>query len=141
MFYELFTGGEVPPENLRAIAMCTNAFVSLSTLTLVNKLDEDQTSSNDNNKRHQSASSSVGHMGLCKISCEYLRLTGISSSICTMIFNMLDSVYGELSGNESYTSTTQVASDLQLMIDKPSKFLQGLDMEKLSVSGLPIAEV
>ena len=141
LFYELFTGGEVPPENLRAIAMCTNAFVSLSTLTLVNKLDEDQTSSNDNNKRHQSASSSVGHMGLCKISCEYLRLTGISSSICTMIFNMLDSVYGELSGNESYTSTTQVASDLQLMIEKPSKFLRGLDMEKLSVSGLPLIEV
>eukprot|EP00956_Cyclotella_meneghiniana_P030448 scaffold76682_cov82-Cyclotella_meneghiniana.AAC.8 len=141
VFYELFTGGEVPPEHLRAIAMCTNAFVSLSTLTLVDKLDEHQISSNDNNKRHQGSSSSDGHTGLCKLSCEYLRFTGISSPICSMIFNMLDSVYGDLSGIESYKNMIQVASDLQLMIDKPSKFLQGLDMEKLSVSGLPIAEV
>ena len=141
VFYELFTGGEVPSENLRAIASCENAFVSLSTLTLVNKIDEDQTNTNDSSKRHQGLSSSDGDMGLCKLSCEYLRLIGIASPVCNLIFNMLDSVYGDLSGNESYTNMAQVASDLQLMIDKPSKFLRGLDMDKLAISGLPISEV
>ena len=137
MLYELFTGGEIPPSNLRAIALCESAFVSLSTLTLVNNNSESDKNippSHGNNKRHQGQStSSNGDIGLCELSCEYLRLMGITGPICNLIFNMLDSVYGDLSGNESYTNMAQVAYDLQLlMIDKPSKFLRGLDMDKVS---------
>eukprot|EP00956_Cyclotella_meneghiniana_P001108 scaffold1292_cov71-Cyclotella_meneghiniana.AAC.8 len=93
----------------------------------------------DTNKRHQGQSSS--NLRLCESSCEYLRLMGITGPICDLIFNMLDSVHGYLSGNESYTNMAQVAYDLQLMIDKPSKFQRGLDMDKVSVSGLPINDI
>eukprot|EP00956_Cyclotella_meneghiniana_P001105 scaffold1292_cov71-Cyclotella_meneghiniana.AAC.5 len=143
VFYELFTGGEIPPENLRSIALCKSAFVSLSTLTLVKKTNKgEEPPSNGNIKRHQGQSnSSDGDIGLSELSCEYLRLIGITGPICNLIFNMLDSVYGDLSGNESYTNMAQVAYDLQLMSDKPSKFLRGLDMDKVSVSGLPINDM
>eukprot|EP00956_Cyclotella_meneghiniana_P019693 scaffold34064_cov121-Cyclotella_meneghiniana.AAC.9 len=138
VFYELFTGGEIPPADLFNLAMRENAFTSLSTLTLVNKKNQDQSSSSGMNKRHQSQSG--GEIGLCESSCDFLKLMGITGPICQLIFNMLASVYGDLSGNETYITMADVASDLQLMIDKPSKFLQGLDMDKLSVSGLPISE-
>ena len=140
VFYELLTGGEIPPKNLRAIALFTSAFVSLSTLTLGNNMSGDQTTFNDSSKRRQGKSSSGGGIGICESSCEYLRLIGIATPICNLILNMLNSVYGDLSGNESYTNMSDVAHDLQLMIDKPYKFLRGLDMDKLSVSGLPIHE-
>eukprot|EP00956_Cyclotella_meneghiniana_P008825 scaffold12097_cov28-Cyclotella_meneghiniana.AAC.3 len=93
----------------------------------------------DTNKRHQGQS--LSDLRLCESSCEYLRLMGITGPICNLILNMLDSVYGDLCGDESYTNMAQVAYDLQLMTDKPSKFLRGLDMEKLSVSGLPINDI
>lgn len=140
VFYELFTGGETPPEYLRALAMCDNAFVSLSTLALVNNKDGDERSTNIENKRHQ-VGASGGEIGLCKSCCEYMRLAGFASPMCDLIFNMLDSVYGDLSGNECYTNMMYVAADLQLMIDKPSIFLRGLDMDKLSLAGLSINEI
>ena len=139
VFYELFTGGEIPPADLFNLALRENAFGSLSTLTLVNKENQDQSSSSGMNKRHQGRSGE--EVGLCESSCEYLKFMGITGPICQLIFNMLASVYGDLSGNETYISMADVASDLQLMIDKPSKFLQGLDMDKLSESGLPINEL
>ena len=40
-----------------------------------------------------------------------------------LIFNMLDCIHGDLSGNDSYSKISDVCLDLQLMIDKPSKFL------------------
>jgi len=139
VFYELFTGGETPPENLRALALCDSAFVSLSTLALANKKDGDATSTNLENKRHQGVSGE--EFGLCKSCCEYMKLVGIANPICDLVFNMLDTVYGDLSGNECYTNMAYVASDLQLMIDKPSIFLRGLDMDKLSLTGLSVNEI
>lgn len=70
-----------------------------------------------------------------------MELIGIKSPICRLIFNMLNSVHGDFSGNESYTNMIDVASDLKLMIDRPSKFLQRLDVDKLSMSGLPMNEI
>ena len=141
VLYELFSGGEIPPTDLYALASCERAFVSLSTLTLTKKSDGDLIPFGSRNKRHQGPSSSGVEIGLCASSCEYLRLTGTPRSICQLIFNMLDSVHGDFSGNDSYMNMTHISSDLQLMIDKPSKFLRGLDMDKLSRSSLPLNEI
>jgi len=138
VFYELFSG-KIPPENLKHLALCENAFDSLSTLALVDQNDQDPSPSVCN-KRHEGSALSSGDNKLCELSCEYLRLAGIPSFICDMIFNMLDSVYGDFSGKEAYMNMTDVAIDLQLMIDRPSKFLRGLDSQ-LPMSGLPIHEV
>ena len=135
ILYELFSGGEIPTD-LCALAMCEGAFISLSTLTLMNRSNGDLISSCSRNKRHQGP----GEIGLCESSCEYLRLTGITHPICRLIFNMLDSVHGDFSGKDSYVNMTHVTSDLQLMIDKP-KFLRGLDMDKLGQSSLPVNEI
>eukprot|EP00956_Cyclotella_meneghiniana_P008867 scaffold12139_cov60-Cyclotella_meneghiniana.AAC.3 len=140
VFYELFTGGELPPESIPDLSSCENAFDSLSTLSLVKENNEDPTP-NVMNKRHQGPSLSVRGIGLCESSCEYLKVAGVTSPLCDLIFNMLDSVYGDLSGKESYTNMTDVAFDLQLMIDKPSKFLKRLDTDQLSKSGLPIDDL
>lgn len=141
LFYELFTGGEIPPSNLFSLALYESAFVSLSTLTLVNEKTSSRTTSSGANKRHQGPSSPDEEIGLCELSCEYMELIGIKSPICRLIFNMLNSVHGDFSGNESYTNMIDVASDLKLMIDRPSKFLQRLDVDKLSMSGLPMNEI
>ena len=113
VFYELFTGGEIPSDDLFTLPTCENAFVSLSHLTLLNKNNEDDMSIGDTNKHHQGQSSS--NFRLCESSCEYLRLMGITGPICDLIFNMLDSVHGYLSGNESYTNMAQVARDDEVM--------------------------
>ena len=40
-----------------------------------------------------------------------------------MILNMLDCIYGDLCGSDSYSRINDVTHDIQLMIEKPSKFL------------------
>ena len=140
VFYELFSGGEHPPSNLCDLALCDDAFVSLSTLTLSNTKNEEQPRDR-NAKRHQGPSSSGGEVGLCGLSSEYLRSVGITSPICNLILTLLDCVYGDSSGNETYTNMSHLVSDLQLMIGNPFKFAQGLDMDKLSGSGLQIHDI
>ena len=69
-----------------------------------------------------------------------LKILGVTSPLCLLVFNMLDGVYGDLSGNECYTKLSDISLDLQLMMDKPSKFVQDLDAAKLSLSGLQLDE-
>eukprot|EP00956_Cyclotella_meneghiniana_P036750 scaffold130081_cov74-Cyclotella_meneghiniana.AAC.8 len=142
VFYELFTGGESPNAKLRDLASSTGAFASLSTMTLVKKSCRDNDYNGDcEPKRHQGPSSNEEQAGLCKITFEYLNLLGVPGPLCRLIFNMLDSVYGDLSGQESYTNITDITCDLQLMIDKPDKFLRDIDLNKQSSVGLQWNEI
>jgi predicted ATPase len=139
VFYELFSGGEVPPFNLRALASLDGAFVSLSTVTLVKEVENDQGAFSEN-KRHQGPSGNLKMVGLCELSFEYLTFTGIPRPLCHLIFNMLNCVYGDLSGVECYTNIADVQSDLQLMIDKP-KYLQGLGANEMSSPSLQLNDI
>ena len=130
LFYELFSGGEIPPSNLRSLAFSSGAFISLPTLTLVKVFDEELTFASES-KRRQGPDGSGHNLGLCKLSFEYLKFMGIPSPICHLIFNMLDSVYGDLRSNETYNSISEVTLDLKLMMDKPNH-LRGLDSKNMS---------
>jgi hypothetical protein len=136
VFYELFSGGDVPPSEISSLPFSNGAFVSLPILSLHGS-SGDQSYTNES-KRHQGTSGPGQHLGLCELSFEYLKLMGVPGPVCQLILDMLDCVYGEFSRNECYTKMTDVTVDLQLMIDKPHKFLRGLDVEKLSVTGLPL---
>jgi hypothetical protein len=98
LFYELFTGGQPPPSALRALASLNGAFVSLSTLAMVgesNANEADITSKEP--KRRQGAEK---NKGLCRLNFEYLMFMQIPGPLCHLIFNIIDCVHGELSGEE-----------------------------------------
>jgi predicted ATPase len=128
LFYELFSGGQLPPPKLYELASHECAFVSLSVMTLVQSNNEDQATTGS--KRHQSTNQGGG---ICSVYCEYLKLINVTNSLCHLIRNMLDCVYGDLASEDSYSHMAEIESDLQLMLDQP-KFLQGLNMETITPS-------
>ena len=75
---------------------------------------------------------------LSSISIEPLQRKGVPISLCNLIGNMIDSMNGDLSGDEAYRAMPVVRSDLQLMLDKPNRFLYDMDCEKLAVTGLQL---
>ncbi len=77
---------------------------------------------------------------LSTISIESLRRKGVPVSLCNLIGNMIDSMNGDLSGDEAYGTMSDVRSDLQLMLDKPNRFLYDMDCKKLAVTGLQLNE-
>lgn len=77
---------------------------------------------------------------MCSISVEPLKLKGLPSSLCVLIGNMIDCINGDLSGDEAYLNMSDVRSDLQLMLEKPHRFLHDLDLDKLAVTGLQLNE-
>jgi hypothetical protein len=134
LFYELFTGGQPPGSDLRALASLNGAFSSLPILALVEPRDVDDAGTPNQPKRHQGAEK---QKGLCRLTFEYLKFMQIPGPLCHLIFNMLDCVHGELSGDECYNAICDIKSDLQLMLDKP-KFLRGLET---SICGLQLNEI
>ena len=132
LLYELFSGGDIPDSNLYALATSDGAFVSLPTLTLAEEVENSENAFSEP-KRHQGPNGSGRKISLCKLCFERLKFMSIPGPICHLVFNMLDSVYGDLSGEESYNEMKDVEFDLQLMLSKP-KFLQGLNMNELSSS-------
>jgi hypothetical protein len=128
VLYELFSGGEAPPASLYALAKQRGAFVSLPISTLVEQRERGIQSSFHEGHKCVQGSSKCDKDGLCHVYCEYLRLIGIHSSLCGLVFDMLSCVYGDLAGRESYTDIHEVLSDLKLMMDRP-KFLARLRHE------------
>lgn len=131
VFYFLFTGGELPPNKLKALASSPGAFVALPTQTLIEPSDEEQV------KRCHGVSGS----SLCKVNCEYLCTIGVPAALCSVILNMLECVHGDLGGKETYSRVTDIISDLQLMLDKPEVYLFGPNMNTLSMAGLQLNEL
>lgn len=135
VLYELLSGGEKPPKVLFDLGSSAGAFVSLLTMTLVKEKDIGDSSSPAEPKHRQCPSGS-----LCQISHEYLRLISVHGPLCWLIFNMLDCVYGDMSGNETYQCIADVLYDLQLMLDHP-KYLRGLNMETCPQLAELLAEI
>ena len=141
VYYELFSGTELPSElsELNNLASLDGAFVSLPKLSIA-KQSIDESFVSDSKRHHGPSLSSGRDIGLCDLAFEYLKMHGVTSPLCLLVFNMVGSIYGDMSGNESYKNISDVLSDLQLIMNNP-KFLQDLDTEKLSKSGLSLDEL
>jgi hypothetical protein len=138
LLYELYSGGERAPSKLRDLAVTSGAFSSLSKMTLVHNRNEEEQMCTGENKRLQGSTEKEDD-GLCRVFCEYLQLIGVTTPLCALVCNLLESVYGDFAGNECYVQMDEVITDLQLMIDKP-RFRKGLDMNNLP-PGLPLGEL
>jgi hypothetical protein len=87
----------------------------------------------------QSLTSSV-HIVNCENSIYALRSKGVPATLCDLIYNMIDCINGSMMGNHSYTAMFDVIRDLQLMLQKPSTFLDPLDMDRVMNTGLELDE-
>ena len=137
VFYVLFTGGETPPPGLLALASSDGAFISLLASTLTDNTGDACELSNKSKRRFSSGSDErIGR----QVSLEDLQVIGVPSQLCNLIFNMLDCIYGDLSNDDCYTNVNYVIPDLQLMLAKPHKFLQGLDIGNTTLSSFHLNE-
>lgn len=171
VFYELFSGGQRPPElvskscdekssendasgenydPLPANFNCNplelgNALSIIGNLSNnddilskeVNGLDNLR---NDRKKTRTFADMKKSPCALSGVSVEPLRMQNLTSSLCDLVANMIDSINGDFCGDGAYQRMSDVRSDLLLMLEKPDQFLRNLDLEKLSVTGLKINE-
>lgn len=107
-------------------------------------IDGAQNNSNNNGRKKQARRSSRAISTLKGTtlipSMEPLKLKGIPTPLCDLIYNMIDSINGDLSGNEAYKDISDVKNDLQLMTERPVQFLYELDLDRLSVTGLKLNE-
>ena len=89
-----------------------------------------------------STRSTISSCGIvsCDLPIDLLRMQGVPSSLCDLIYNMIDCINGDLMGNDSYTKISDVAMDLQLMLQKPSIYLDPLNMDKIVEDGLGLDE-
>lgn len=81
---------------------------------------------------------------LCRVisraSIEELKLKGLPGPLCSLIYNMIDCINGDFSGDESYSNISQVSYDLHLMLEYPNVFLRDLDVSTLSLTPLTLKE-
>jgi hypothetical protein len=124
----LFSGGQIPPPTLHVLASFDGAFISLSTTTLMKRMEDEHLTMEP--KRHQGPSTSETETGLCKVTFEYLRLIGVFNPICCLIYNMMDCVYGDLSSKDCYSSIDEVTLDLAPMSSNLT-FLRGFSLDNI----------
>jgi predicted ATPase len=70
------------------------------------------------------------------ISVEPLKLLGLPTALCDLIGNMVNSTNGDISGEETHMSMSDLRDDLKLMIDSPDVYLQDIDMVQAVDAGL-----
>ena len=155
VFYELFSGGDSPPGRIIKAGLKEGQLTSaLDFSKRLSLIDDSSVDFCENvNGSPQPADVTKENIKPCKkratgsISCtlsslsmDSLKLRGMPASLCHLIGNMLDSMNGDLGGDEAYTTMSDVRSDLQLMLDKPNQFLYDMDCEKLAVTGLQLNE-
>ena len=92
----------------------------------------------NNNNSSSSAANSTNSNNIISDLINQLKVLGIPTSLCNLIHNMIDSIHGDLSGNEAYKSMSDVQTDIQLLIDSPTKYLYDVNIDKLAVTGLQL---
>ena len=165
VFYELFSGGGRPPgintQNNTADLMNKRGVnegdadeepLPLGGLSIFNDIDGTEEIFKDSDDGCQfldiaeknliprKKKANISSCMLNPISTVPLRQKGVPIFLCDLIDNMLDVINGDLSKDEAYRTVSDVRSDLQLMLDKPDRFLYDLDLEKLAVTGLQLNE-
>ena len=165
VFYELFSGGERPQKTDAQTKTVVNEadvdkkpyhhtlFSALDLsgrLSIFDEISDTEYLFENSNNNHQPLDTTEENLmprkkratpvscTLSSISIEPLQRRGVPISLCNLIGNMIDSMNGDLSGDETYRAMPVVRSDLQLMLDKPNRFLYDMDCEKLAVTGLQL---
>eukprot|EP00804_Cyclotella_cryptica_P025420 CCRYP_017200-RA/>CCRYP_017200-RA protein AED:0.17 eAED:0.17 QI:0/0.83/0.57/1/0.83/0.71/7/325/1615 len=77
---------------------------------------------------------------ITRVSIEQLKLKGLPGSLSNVIYNMIDCINGDFSGDQSYSKLSDVTSELKLMVEYPDKFLRDLDVSALSMTPLSLNE-
>eukprot|EP00804_Cyclotella_cryptica_P019024 CCRYP_014442-RB/>CCRYP_014442-RB protein AED:0.00 eAED:0.00 QI:131/1/1/1/0.66/0.5/4/972/1336 len=147
VFSELFSGGRVP-----STEQVSDEFSQVNVVTpaVSERLDFTGMLKLEPNEKDIYDDTSCKYAGTRKktreldeslhSSIESLRRLGISCPLCDLIFNMLDSINGDLGRDDSYRKMSDVAIDLQNMVDKPKTFLNDLDVITLSSTGLQLTD-
>ena len=105
--------------------------------TIIDVVPSDIEEERTPNKKKATRTGSAMHSD----SIESLQMKGVPNSICSLIGNMLDCINGDLSGDEAYHTISDVRDDLQLMLEKPDRYLHGMNLEQMSATGLQLNEV
>lgn len=156
VFYEIFSGGERPSKLPNGNAV-SEMFAALpfsnpqgTTVNLANTLRIDD--ANDDvgdsdsltdevfcgeGQRRAKRSAVRSNAKTLAVSVDPLKLKGLPGPLCDLIANMVNCVDGD---DEAYSRLSDVISDLQLMLDKPTQFLHDLDLEMISMRGLQLNE-
>jgi predicted ATPase len=149
LFYQLFSGGDLPPPELLVVSARDG---SLSTISVSNpdEVGPSDTTYSDppQSKRRQSSISNLSRrmscqsrdQVICNVNVEYLRMKGVPGPLCDLVHNMIDAINGDFMGDESYAKMSDVCSDMKLMRDNPSVFLNGVDGIQLTQTGLQMDE-
>eukprot|EP00804_Cyclotella_cryptica_P014030 CCRYP_002508-RA/>CCRYP_002508-RA protein AED:0.03 eAED:0.03 QI:1061/1/1/1/1/1/4/164/1320 len=159
LFYELFSGGLVPMSIRAPSAGALDAplhpgqnqdhewipagFERLDLVRMAkpeNGNDDDELY--DSRGQNGTATRKKSHKPQASLnsSIETLKGLGLPYPLCDLIYNMLDCINGDLTGDDAYTEMSDVTADLQLMIDKPLLFFHDPDMVTLSSSGLQLKD-
>ena len=138
VFYELFSGGEKPPQSIIDAASASSSSnspsIHISELNLKDDLydirEEDYAnddSENDSCKRRR------GKLGtLSDLTLESLRSKDVPNQLCDLIFNMIDCISEELRGSDCYEKFDDIRTDLQMMLENPNTYLCRVDLDHVS---------
>jgi predicted ATPase len=118
IFYELFSREE--PSFHKSKTTDSN---NLSSVGSINLNDQGTTirPTKRSQRRVSDSSDAIQIESIARL--EYL---GVPQSLCALVKNLLDCYRGDLSGNDAYKSMEDVRFDLQLMLDRPSRFLDNI---------------
>eukprot|EP00804_Cyclotella_cryptica_P002814 CCRYP_009354-RB/>CCRYP_009354-RB protein AED:0.02 eAED:0.02 QI:50/1/1/1/1/1/3/1110/1165 len=139
VFYELFSGGRLLPREFTPLSSSQNrgATPNLSDLNLATLHNSNKVSRNGSDTRKKIPVPQVQlHSAI-----ETLKQIRVPYRLCDLLFNMLDCINGDLSGDRAYVNMSEVTYDLQLMIDKPVKFLHDIDVVTISGTGLDLKQM
>ena len=140
LFYELFSGGQLPPPEILSLTVSQDRITSQGLdLAGMLKLDEKQDVDYSCNSYGTEARKRVQEpQSLLRTHVDSLKTLGLPFSLCNLIYNMVDAINCDFSGDDGYKSMKDVASDLQLMIERPAMYLHDLDVTNLSSVGLQL---
>lgn len=145
VLYEVFSGGEKHPQGLSSAARNgTNQINFTEGLGFdseyhhsMGEMDgDDQCEYGPSQKKKSSGIESTPST----FSTDHLKAKGLPRSVCELISNMIDCISGDMRGNEAYDKISDVIRDLQLMIEKPHTYLQELDIDKTTLTGLELKQ-
>lgn len=124
VLYELFSSqsGKVLRNSI------AESLVSVRSLSLSN----DATVCNRPVKRSQLNLSRSGNIIVHDEFISQLEAFGTPQSLCALVGNLLDCIQGDLQSDDAYRSFTDVHTDLRLMRDDPSRFLDNLPVGQVS---------
>jgi predicted ATPase len=168
VFYEIFSGGERPPErnhsqtkteelspelsqelsgNLDPLPIDHDGRIDISgeifSLSIFDEVaipDTFNVQDVNNNLVRNPGKRQMQNVDNHTVSVESLKEKGIPRSLCDLVANMMNCVDDTVCGEDTYENISQVRNDLQLMLQKPAIYLYDQDMGRFAAFGLNLSE-